>query len=221
MNYFLKLQCKIYKNSKLSELINCIIDNWFVYFYFLNRSSSQHAQSGISNLVHFPLHSPPLPSLWSTPPKVTPPPNVSFGSIMINSTHLGYTLYTLLIGTIRFCLVSSWVLVCAGRGRWVRSSSCTTSGSWSRCRSAGSGCSSGSGASTAGRPGPAAGTPAAGGGRGPRSCPTSETWRRWTSSQLWTSWRSSSSLRSHDSDWICLPTVIFNTLFTELKATFY
>lgn len=94
----------------------------------------------------------------------------------------------------------------SGKGRWVRSSSCTTSGSTSRCRTGGSGCRWGYGAYTASQAG---GTAERRQGRGrscvPTSCLTWPTWPRRWSSTLWTPWTSCSSQSSHD---VWLPTFL-------------
>lgn len=106
-------------------------------------------------------------------------------------------------GKSNVCLVLPWTV----NGRWVRCSSCTTSGSASRCRSVGSGCRPSSGASTPPRPGPAAGRPAGrgGGGCAPRSCPTWATWHRRRSSTPWASWKNSSRGSSHDRGFFLWP----------------
>lgn len=91
------------------------------------------------------------------------------------------------------------MILWTGRGRWVRSSSCTTSGSTSRCRSGGSGSRWGSGAFTHLRPAAAARRRAGrGGGCVPRTCPTWATWHRRRSSSRWTFWKSSSSQSRRD-----------------------
>lgn len=110
------------------------------------------------------------------------------------------------------CLIT----LCTGKGRWVRSSSCITSGSTSSCRSAGSGCRWGSRTSTPLRPGgPAAGSWAgSGGGCVPRIY---RTWHQRRFSMLWTSWKSSSSRSTRD---FCF--IWFLTTFTPFfELLFY
>lgn len=104
----------------------------------------------------------------------------------------------------------------AGRGQWVKSSLCTTSGNIRRCRSVGSGCRWGSGASTP----PQLGTAARRWTKQGVCCipRTFLTWHQRRSSTLWTSWRSSLGQSNHDFDWFDF--FIWPTFFYRLSGYF-